>query len=81
MKKTKDIIDVIHQKDLIDFLTNLDLYENFTHKQILCKFCNEPITRENICAIFYTETKIEFVCDKELCYDKILIFQEEKKNV
>ena len=81
MKKTKNVIDVIHEKDLKEFLANFDLYEDFINKLIHCKYCDTPVDYENICVIKMSKGQVEFICKDESCYEKSLLSQGDDKNV
>lgn len=77
MEKKKDVIEVLHEKDLKNFLMELNKYNEFENKKIFCRFCREPITYENIYGIFLINGETEFICDKESCYAKFLIYNED----
>ena len=72
-EKSKDIIEVLHEKDLQEFLIELNKFEDFQNGMILCKFCKEKISKENIYGIFLVSGKSEFICDKKLCHEKYLL--------
>ena len=76
MKKTKDVIEVLHEKDLEQFLIEYDLFEDFQKKSLTCKICENPITSNNICALKLTGEKLEFICNNKSCYESFLHFQE-----
>lgn len=81
MVKNKDIIDVIHEKDLKEFIKNIGLYEDFKNNDIKCKFCQKLISKDSICAILINEGNVDFICNYESCYDKLLIHQKGEKSV
>ena len=77
MNEKKDTIEVLHEKDLGQFLKELEIYDDFINKKIMCKYCNNSITNENLCGIFLLGEEIEFICNKKLCYNKFLQLKEE----
>ncbi len=81
MVKNKDIIDVIYEKDLQKFIENIGFYDDFKNNNIKCKFCQNLLSKDNICAILINEGKVDFICNDESCYDKLLIHQKGEKNV
>jgi len=80
MKQKKETLNVLHEKDLKQFLINFNLYNDLQEKKILCKYCQNPIFLDNICAIILSKEKIEFVCDKESCYRGHIFFQERENE-
>jgi len=80
MNQKKETLNVLHEKDLKQFLINFNLYDDFQEKKILCKYCENPVSLDNICAIILIKGKIDFVCDKEQCYYRHLYFHEEEEK-
>lgn len=78
MNDTRDIIEVLHEKDLKQLLEELGKYNDFENDRLLCKFCKESVSMNNIYGIFIIENDIELVCDNDLCYNKYL--NEEGEN-
>jgi len=70
-------LDLLHYSDLEQFLKNIKKYNDFKEGKILCKFCNEPITLDNICAILLRKDDFIFLCNKESCYTNYLQIQSE----
>lgn len=77
MNDTRDIIEVLHEKDLKQLLEELGKYNDFENDRLLCKFCKESVSMNNIYGIFIIENDIELVCDNDLCYNKYLIEEGE----
>jgi len=77
MNDTRDIIEVLHEKDLKQFLEELGKYNDFENDRLLCKFCKESVSMNNIYGIFIIENDIELVCDNDMCYNKYLIERGE----
>lgn len=77
MEKKKDIIEVLHEKDLPTLLEVYKKNKDFQNQKIFCKFCNEPITLENIYGIYINKETLEFLCNKDFCYNKSLFIEEE----
>ncbi len=80
MEKKRDIIEVLHENDLPNLLVEFEMIKDFQNQNILCKFCNEPITLENIYGIYINKETLEFLCNKDLCYNKSLLIEEEKED-
>ena len=55
-------------KNLIDFLGIEKEIESGTHN---CKFCNSPITFENLQAIQKDGGELKFICTKNECFSKL----------
>lgn len=72
MESRKNTLDLLHYSDLEQFLKNIKKYNDFKEGKILCKFCNEPITLDNICAILLRKDNFIFLCNKEFCYTNYL---------
>ena len=80
MEKKKDIIEALHEKDLKAFLLELEKFDDFQNGLILCKICNELISKKNIYGIYLIQGESEFICDKESCYEKYLLTQKGENN-
>lgn len=61
-------LDAILIEDFITFLKQSDLYSKFQEGKLLCSFCNEPITLENIFAVINNDG-IKFCCNKSNCME------------
>jgi len=59
-------LHAILDEDFISFLQQNSLYDSFSKGEIICGFCGDTITLENIYAIFYTDG-YRFCCDKFGC--------------
>ena len=77
MNGKRDIIEVLHERDLKELLEELGKYEDFENNKLLCKFCKDSVSLNNIYGVFLIENGIELVCDKDLCYRKYLIEKGE----
>lgn len=73
MKDIIDTIEVMHERDLKNLLEEFGKYNDFKNNKLLCRFCKNSISMNNIYGILITESDIEFFCDDEFCYKKYLI--------
>lgn len=76
MEKKKDIIEVLHEKDLPTLLGEYGKIKDFNNQKINCKFCDDTITLENIYGVYINRDNLEFLCNKDLCYNKSLLIKE-----
>lgn len=80
MEKKKDIIEVLHEKDLPTLLEEYEKIKDFHNQKIMCKFCDETITLENLYGLYINKDTLEFLCNKDLCYNKNLLIKEEDED-
>ena len=71
MSKERDTIEAIHKEDLKELLLNFELFDEFQQSKIKCKYCNEIINTNNICAIIINEGNLDFICIDDDCFDKL----------
>jgi len=72
MKKYK--IPAVHDSDLQGVLTSAGLYSDYIKNKIKCKFCNDIITNENLCAIMPDSGSIKLICNKEECIKAMVLY-------
>ena len=80
MEKKKDIIEVLHEKDLPNLLEEYGKFKDFQNQNIFCSSCNEPITLENIYGIYVNKESLDFLCNKDLCYNRSSLIEEEEED-
>lgn len=66
-----DRMQAVHDDDLVTLLKSLGVYEKFSEGQFICRFCQKPITVENLGAIIPVDGKIAFSCDAPKCIDQM----------
>ena len=79
-RKKKESIDVLHVRDLNALLEEYGLYEKFEANKLLCRYCNIPVSMNNIYGIFINDKSVEFLCERELCYENYLLKREEDEE-
>jgi hypothetical protein len=67
--KTK--LKAVHDEDLENFIDRLGILKKFKSGEIKCKFCEAPITFENLHSLFPQSGAIKFVCDSSDCVRKL----------
>ncbi|MCK5051937.1 MAG: hypothetical protein KAS53_09460 [Candidatus Cloacimonetes bacterium] len=69
-------VSAILQDDFIEFLKQNNLYDSYMKKELLCEYCQKPISEYNVFTIYF-DTKIKFCCDNEKCIE---FFNKRKKK-
>ena len=75
-KMKKKTVHAVHESDLDVFLTSLGLQKDLQEGKLMCFFCKEKITRENLGSIIPKGKNIEVCCKSLRCYTRAM-FQEE----
>lgn len=55
----------VHDDDLVGYLRTLGL--DPSSQLARCKFCGEPVTLENLAALFPQSGAVKLVCDRASC--------------
>ena len=72
-----DHIKAVYSSDIDAFLARLGALEQFNQGKIVCKYCEQVITRNNLYAIIPTPDKtVDMCCNKPDC---VLSLSEEAK--
>ena len=67
----KSKIKAVYDDDLAGMLESLGVLEKIEKGELICIYCNEPVSIDNIGAIFSERGKVKFVCSKSNCLTKI----------
>lgn len=62
-----DPLHAVYDDDLRKLLENLGVLDQFDNGQMICKFCGEVITENNLSAVFPDNGEVAIVCDKLDC--------------
>ncbi len=76
---TKDL-NLVDSNDLSEFLESLGELSHVHKGQRKCKFCMDVVTMDNIFVVFRESGEIKYVCRKEECISKAMIYMRNKKN-
>jgi hypothetical protein len=60
-------LKVVHDDDLIAYLAGFDIRADEHGVLETCKFCGDPVTVENLAALFPQSGSLKLVCDKAAC--------------
>ncbi len=69
--KEKTKIKAVSDQDLASYLKALGVYEQIKEGKVLCKFCGNKISLDNLQALFPCEHRICFVCSNAKCLTQI----------
>jgi len=78
MKIGKKQLNTIHERDLDRLLERLNIKERFENGKIKCKFCDTPITKDNLYSLLPESGTAHLVCDRRDCILKIISYISEK---
>lgn len=65
-------IKAVHADDVCDFLKSIGEYEKILNGEIMCKYCGEKITLNNISTIFPSNREVCYCCNKDGCIERFL---------
>jgi hypothetical protein len=65
-------LKAVHTTDLSGIFEKLGLSENFNQGKIICNFCHDVITLENIGSLKKLSGEIIFTCNKSTCYNELI---------
>jgi hypothetical protein len=69
MKKNK--LKAVYDTDLAGYLKSLGLYEAILNEEILCKYCGNKITIDNLEVIVPSSEGVEIICRNENCLNQL----------
>ena len=72
----KERLKVVHDDDLTALLDRLGILGKVRHGEVRCKFCEEPVTLENLHSLFPLSGAVKLVCDKPACIKGLTEFLE-----
>ena len=72
----REKVKAVHDNDLGQFLSSIGALDQIKKGCHHCIVCNIPITLENLGAVFPKDNKINFVCERLSCLDKMNLTQE-----
>lgn len=80
MENESKQLNTVHEKDLDNLLSKIGVKEKFDAGQMNCKFCKEPVNKNNLYSVFPESASINMVCDKPVCVSALMEYVEEKKK-
>lgn len=60
-------LKAVHDDNLIAYLARFDIRPDLGGKLGKCKFCDGPVTVENLAALFPQSGSLKLVCDNATC--------------
>jgi hypothetical protein len=73
----REKLKAVHDDDLDQFLSSIGVLDQIKKGYYHCIVCNTQITLENLGAVFPKDNKINFLCDRLSCLDKMNLTQED----
>ena len=73
----REKVKAVHDDDLEQFLSSIGVLDQIKEGYHYCIVCNTQITLENLGAVFPKDNKINFLCDRLSCLDKMNLTQED----
>ena len=67
----KTNIKAVYDSDLKSLINSLGIKDKIDNGAYVCRFCNAPITFENLQAIQKEGGELKFICTKLECFSKI----------
>lgn len=80
MKRGYQSINAVHENDLEGFLDSVGLLQDFQNGSLKCKFCRDPIDKQNIYSIVKDSDTYKAVCSKAQCVSALMEFLEAKRR-
>lgn len=80
MKREYRSINAVHENDLEGFLDKVGLLQDFQGGKLKCKFCKEPVDKENIYSIIKDSDSYKVVCSKASCVSALMEYLEAKRK-
>ncbi len=68
----KKRVDAVYDDDLLELLDSLELRNKFLHGKLICAFCGDVITWENLHSIFPDSGAIKISCTKPNCVNQLI---------
>lgn len=66
-----EVIKAVHDDQFETFLANIGVLDNVKAGNCKCKFCDTPVTLDNIYTVFPESGQIKFSCDNVKCMVKL----------
>jgi len=60
-------ISAVHDDDLQEFLTSLGVLRDLELGALLCRYCDQPISLENLYAVYPENNGVHVACDRPSC--------------
>lgn len=70
-KNTTSKIKAVYEDDLVGYLKSIGVYDDMQAGNLLCKFCGNKITNENLEVIVPSDTGVEIVCNNKNCLNQL----------
>lgn len=61
----------VYDDDLATLLQSLRVYDDICDGKVLCEYCQQQVTLENLGAIIPIDGRIAFSCDKAGCLNSL----------
>ena len=60
-------IDAVHSRDLEKLFGRMGIWNDFKAGKLVCKFCHEGVTENNIYSVLPESGNFSLICDKPIC--------------
>ena len=64
-------LKAVYEDDLLGYLKSIGIYSDIESGKILCKYCGNKITFENLEVIVPTENGVAVVCNNKNCLNQM----------
>lgn len=69
--KSAGSLKAVYEDDLMKYLESVGLLSEIEAGRVLCKYCGNPITLENLEVIVPNQGEIEVVCNNKNCLNQL----------
>lgn len=76
----REKIKAVSRGELNTFLGGLGVLSSMNDGKANCKFCNQPITEDNLHAVFPESGAVKLVCDGIVCQEELVLYLGEKRK-
>ena len=76
----KDLLRAVDDDGLRPLLEQLGVLDQVVEATVTCKFCREPVSFDNLAAIFPESNEVKFVCSEPDCIDALLASRAELRG-
>lgn len=77
-ERKKELLQAVYEDKFVKFLKSIGVYERVINGEAKCKFCGNPVTIDNINAVFPENKEIKFACDSTICIAKMSQYLSQK---
>ena len=76
----KGRVSAVHDDDLYEYVEKLGVRRRLERGEMTCFECHDPLSLENISAIFPDSGAIKGVCNKLDCLSALMRWREERRH-